>query len=124
EKASLISSVTEGWPAAEAGLESGDIIVSVEGKDEGTSEALRSAIAERKAGDSIEVGVISGGERKDVTITLSDEARASTAFGVGSMISPMGEYGFAGQYVAPDVAGLASGDYYRALALSGQLQAR
>src|SRR5690606_22120238 len=84
--------VTEDWPASKAGLHSGDIIVAAEGKDEGTSEAIRAAIAERKAGDAVRLGVISGGERKAVTITLSDEARAPAAMNLASVLSSAGDY--------------------------------
>jgi len=122
EKASQISSVTEGWPASEAGLAIGDIIVSVEGSEEGTSEAIRAVIAERKAGDAIKLGVISGGERKDVTITLSDEARSSTVFGVASVASPLEVWGLAGQYMAPTPAGQAATEY--AVAQSEQYRQR
>ena len=121
DKASMISSVTDGWPASKAGLGSGDVIVSVEGRQEGTSGALREAIGDRKAGDSIRLGVLSGGGKKDVTVTLSDEARASVSSGFATTVFPAEMYR---NFDALGVGAAASGEYSRELAETLNRQAQ
>ncbi|MFG0285482.1 MAG: PDZ domain-containing protein [Phycisphaerales bacterium JB039] len=101
QRASVISSVTEGWPADKAGLAVGDVIVSAGDRDSGATEDLRAVIAERKAGDTVTLGVISAGTRKRVTVTLSDEARESVA-GAGLFARQLDAELLAGQYAAAE----------------------
>jgi S1-C subfamily serine protease len=66
-----VSSVTSGSPADNAGLASGDTIVSVNGSSVGSADALQSAMANFHPGDKVSIGwVDSNGSRHNATITL------------------------------------------------------
>jgi S1-C subfamily serine protease len=85
EKGVIVQSVSEGSGAAKAGLRAGDssvvvagetyvlggdIIVSFDGKQVSSIEDLRDAIAERKPGDSVRLGIYRDGKKTSVTVTL------------------------------------------------------
>lgn len=70
DKSTLLTAVHETLPAAAAGLEPYDIIVSIDGKDGANPAMIRDALKDKKAGDTLKLGVIHKGVRKDVTITL------------------------------------------------------
>ena len=67
-----VSSVTSGGPADDAGIESGDRIVSVGGKKVADSAGLSAAIDGHKPGDRVEVGIVRDGSTKTVTVTLGN----------------------------------------------------
>lgn len=69
-----ITEVSEDSAAEKAGLQSGDIIVAVDGKDVETAEALNAQKNTHTAGDTVEITYIRGGKEKTVDITL-DEIR-------------------------------------------------
>jgi putative serine protease PepD len=62
--------VVEGGPAADAGLQVGDVVVEVEGETIDSGGDLRSAIAEREPGDELELTVRRDGDTQDVTVEL------------------------------------------------------
>lgn len=68
--ATMLSAVHERLPAGKAGLGPYDVIVSIDGKDQAGPDDLRAALKEKKAGDTVKLGVIQKGVRKDVTLTL------------------------------------------------------
>lgn len=69
-----ITEVSEDSAAEKAGLQSGDIIVAVDGKNVETAEALNAQKNTHTAGDTVEITYIRGGKEKTVDITL-DEIR-------------------------------------------------
>ena len=76
-------SVTPGSPAATAGLESGDWIVSLDGTPVSSWDGLRSFIGAR-AGQTVTVGVAEGGSNRALTVpknALSDGSLAIDATG-------------------------------------------
>lgn len=84
----MLSAVHEGLPAGKAGLGPYDVIVSINGKDDASPEAIRAALKEMKPGDALRLGVIQRGVRKDVTVTVEaydrkrlDEAKVSAIAG-------------------------------------------
>lgn len=84
----MLSAVHEGLPASKAGLSPYDIIVSIDGKDDASPDAIRAALKDRKAGDTVKLGVIQKGVRKDVTLTVDaydrkrlDEAKVNAIAG-------------------------------------------
>ena len=65
-----IGEVRSGSPAADAGLEAGDVVTKLDGDEIGTGDELRSAIATQKPGDKIELTVQRDGDSKTITVTL------------------------------------------------------
>jgi putative serine protease PepD len=66
-----ITQVRAGTPAAEAGLQAGDRITSVDGKQIASGDGLTSAIAARKPGDTASVTYSRGGQSHTVEIKLA-----------------------------------------------------
>jgi serine protease Do len=69
----LIQSVTDGSPAESAGLETGDVIVAIDGEPVATSGNLQNRVAQFRPGDRITVTVYRDRRPMDVEIRL-DEA--------------------------------------------------
>jgi S1-C subfamily serine protease len=67
----LVTKVYPGTGAAKAGLHTGDVIVSVDGKLTPTLDALAQVLASHKPGDRVKVG-ISGRRKATLTVTLSE----------------------------------------------------
>ena len=65
-----VASVMPNGPAATSGVLVGDAIVSVDGVEVATVEALGEALAARSAGDSVSLGVVHPGASKAVTTTV------------------------------------------------------
>jgi putative serine protease PepD len=66
-----IQSVRAGTPAAKAGLQSGDLIVKVDGKTISSASQLRGAINAHKPGDAITVTYARNGTTHTASVTLS-----------------------------------------------------
>jgi putative serine protease PepD len=66
-----ITEVRTGTPAADAGLQSGDTIVSVDGKRIVSGDGLTSAISAKKPGDSVSITYSRGGQSHTVKIELA-----------------------------------------------------
>jgi predicted metalloprotease with PDZ domain len=66
----LVGGVEDNSPAEKAGVRVGDVIVSVEGKDVDSSWELRSALKDKKDGDTTRIEVIRGKSRQTLVATL------------------------------------------------------
>jgi putative serine protease PepD len=66
-----ITEVRAGTPAADAGLQSGDTVTSVDGKQISSADGLTSAIAAKKPGDTVSVTYSRGGQSHTVQIELA-----------------------------------------------------
>jgi S1-C subfamily serine protease len=64
--------VVPGGPAAAAGIQPGDLIVSVDGKKTPSPEALGAVLAELKPGQTVTVTVQRGGAQQDLKVTLGE----------------------------------------------------
>jgi putative serine protease PepD len=66
----LVQAVTPGGPAAEAGLQPGDLIVELDGKAVRSPSNLGQSVLTRKPGDTVEVVVQRDGNRRTLRVTL------------------------------------------------------
>jgi uncharacterized coiled-coil protein SlyX len=69
ETATLLTSVSDGLPAAKAGLKLYDVITEVNGEP-ASPDTLRRFLREKQPGDILALKVARGGERKDISVTL------------------------------------------------------
>jgi PDZ domain-containing protein len=67
----LISRVEAETPAAQAGIQVGDIVTSVDGESVESARDLRHAIASREAGDAVAIELYRDGRAEQVTATLA-----------------------------------------------------
>jgi membrane-associated protease RseP (regulator of RpoE activity) len=68
----LIQEVVENSPAAEAGLQVGDIITAVNGEAVDVEHTLRDRLAAYEAGDEITLAVLRDGASQDIPVTLGE----------------------------------------------------
>jgi PDZ domain-containing protein len=66
----LISRVEEDSPAAQAGIQVGDIVTAVESESVASAGELRHAIASREAGAAVKIDLYRDGRQEQVTATL------------------------------------------------------
>lgn len=90
----VIEKVEPGTPAAAAGLQAGDKIVSIGGKEVSDWSELRTQIV-MHAGDTVEVVYVRSGETGEVSVTLGDKEGAGY-LGVQSAEGGRKDLGFAG----------------------------
>jgi len=67
----LVDGVIDGLPACEAGLKRYDVIVSLDGSEGASSEALSNLLRTKKPGDVLKMHIIRGGEKKAIEATLA-----------------------------------------------------
>lgn len=68
----LVQTVAEGGPADAAGMEQGDVIVSIEGERIGYVSQLQGEVAMYRPGDRIDVTVYRDGEPRTLTVRLGE----------------------------------------------------
>ena len=110
-KGALIADVVEGGPAARAGLEHGDLVVSVDGKDIENYAQLSRIIALLPPGKSVRLGVLRNGGRTDLDVAIAardDQGRVLDASATRRQESPRaaekGPLGISVGEVTPQVA--------------------
>lgn len=69
-RGAVITEVVPDTPASRAGMRSGDVVLAVDGAVIDGSLGLIAAVRDRSPGDTIDVEVLRGGERIEVTATL------------------------------------------------------
>ncbi|HDQ39850.1 MAG TPA: DegQ family serine endoprotease [Desulfonatronum sp.] len=69
-KGALIAEAIPGEPAANAGIRSGDVVVSINGQAIEDSNALLRVVAQQTPGDKVQVEVIRQGKKRAFTVTL------------------------------------------------------
>jgi S1-C subfamily serine protease len=74
----LVRSVAEDSPAAAAGIEPGDLIVSVGGRALERLDVLYEALDSASPGDRLELRVLRGADERDVTVELNVEPQEVT----------------------------------------------
>ena len=68
----LVVKAQRNSPAAEAGLQRGDVILSAGGVDVTTPQGLREAVLSKSPGDVLSIGYYRDGERSSVDVTLAE----------------------------------------------------
>ncbi|WP_454041357.1 S1C family serine protease [Cellulosimicrobium sp. Marseille-Q8652] len=79
-----VAEVTEGSPAAEAGIEDGDVIVAIDGDAVGGAESLTAFVRERAAGASAALTVVRDGKTLELDVTLATRPADQETTGEGS----------------------------------------
>jgi S1-C subfamily serine protease len=81
----IVRAVAEDSPAADAGLEEGDIITAVDGEPLAGPQALVEAIADRKPGDTVTLTVYrrDAGEEQEIEVTLAENPEREGAAYLG-----------------------------------------
>lgn len=75
----IVGRVEEGGPADKAGLHQQDVIVSLNGEQIRNWDAFRTAIASKKPGEKIELGVIRDNEEVELTVPLGERPENEVA---------------------------------------------
>jgi serine protease Do len=107
----LVSSVEKGSPAEQAGLEAGDVILKIDGKDVGRSIDLSSRVADLKPGARAKLVVWRKGAQRDITVTVGEMKGPKVAAAAAGEGGP-GRLGVAVRALTPDeqkAAGVSSG---------------
>jgi serine protease Do len=107
----VISEVSQGGPADQAGLKTGDAIVSVNGKPIKTGDELVNTISSIKPGTKTALGYVRDGKEQTATVTVADrnklygEQLGLTSPGEGEETQPTpSRLGIGVQGITPDIA--------------------
>ena len=101
----IVSQVTPDSPASRAGLESGDVIRTLNGKTIPNSSALQVAVSEMMPGAAVELGVLRNGKQQTLHATVGEYSAKGTevAENSGSGQAHGGKLGVAVNNLTPDV---------------------
>ena len=66
----MVERVIKGLPAARAGMQEFDVIVSIDGSDEADSALLNKILSKKEAGDELKVYVLRGGKKVKLNVEL------------------------------------------------------
>jgi serine protease Do len=69
-----VGSIIPGAPAAKAGLQPGDVLVSIDGKPLKDGDQLVADISSRKIGSSVQLGYLRNGAQHTATVGIADRA--------------------------------------------------
>src|SRR4051794_10076849 len=73
-----VASVSSGGPAAGAGLQVGDVIVSVGGRSVADPDDVAAAIRDRRPGESVAIEIRRGGAAQKLSVTLAERPASAT----------------------------------------------
>ncbi|MGE3274811.1 MAG: Do family serine endopeptidase [Vicinamibacterales bacterium] len=106
-KGALVSDVTAGGPADEAGIERGDVIIGLEGHPVDDSNTLRNEVASSRPGSKVTVDVLRDGKTAQLSATLDELELQSNTDDNGAPGERQGHarFGMSVQPVTPDIAG-------------------
>jgi len=79
----MVGSVTPGFPAEKAGLQSGDVIVSVDGKPIKDGDELVAIISAKHPGETVKIGYLRNGKKETAEVGIADRAKLNSALGDG-----------------------------------------
>ncbi|SEC49923.1 trypsin-like peptidase domain-containing protein [Terriglobus roseus] len=102
----IVSQVTPGSPASNAGLKNGDVITSVNGKPVENGGALQVQVAQLTPGTKISLGILRNGSRQSINVALGEYKKDGEVAGNDSNKSGPsngGKLGLAMSDLTPDV---------------------
>jgi putative serine protease PepD len=67
-----LAEVEEGGPADQAGVQSGDVVVAIDGEEVEGPDDVRSAVSAAEPGEEIELRILRNGEEQTVEVTLGE----------------------------------------------------
>jgi len=82
----LITGVFDDTPAKDAGLEPGDVIIAIDGKDTKSASQLRSQIGVKKIGERLKITVIREGKNKSFNVKVGEPLENAS---VGGALNPL-----------------------------------
>jgi len=71
----VVSTVTPGGPAEQAGLKRGDAINQIDGKKITTGDELVQEISNHKPGSKVKIGYLRNGKQDETTVTIADRQK-------------------------------------------------
>jgi serine protease Do len=77
----LIGDVVDGTPAKKAGLNTGDVILEMNGKRVSDVNAFRLEVADQRVGEKIELLVLRDGQKKRIDVVLDERPNSAVARG-------------------------------------------
>jgi membrane-associated protease RseP (regulator of RpoE activity) len=81
----LVGGVEPDSPAARAGIEVGDVITSVDGREVSSTGDLSRAVRRKKAGETVEIEFVRGRGTRKVTVTLDERKGRERTIDLGEM---------------------------------------
>ena len=103
KKGALVVDVTKGGPAEKAGIRSGDVIVSFDGKDVVSEHDLPQIVASTTPGKKVEVIVIRDGKEVKIPVTITEMESETEQKQAGEPDLSKG-LGLTVQNITPDIA--------------------
>ena len=76
-RGAYVVDVVKGGPAYSAGIKSGDVILSVDGKNIADSGELRNLVAGTPIGKEVKLGIMRGGKRMNAPVKIGNPAEAA-----------------------------------------------
>jgi serine protease Do len=80
-RGALVTDVLENSPAAKAGLQQGDVIVSYDGKPVENPGSLRNHVAETPVGRKVKIGIIRDKKEKELEVAIAEQPQEMTQSG-------------------------------------------
>jgi serine protease Do len=97
----LVDEVSDGTPAAAAGVKQGDVILAVDGKTVASPGDLRNEIALKAPGTHVDLLVYRDGKEEHLTADLAQQPGETAN---GTLVAPAASYGMEVQPLTPELA--------------------
>ena len=100
EKGAFVSEVTDGTPAARAGLQTGDVITGIDGKKIETATEVVDTVSSKAIGTTVVIRVVRQGKPQDIRVAVGELPSPASEVA----IAETGSAGMALQTVTPELA--------------------